>query len=94
MEIRFSDGFRADPQDTVDNIASTHRAHMHLSSASGQSVRFTLRRSYRAESKIVDDMAHDIVIRALLTLDPDARVRTAKAVFNGLKDFEAQRGKK
>lgn len=36
---------------------------------------------------------YDRVIRALLTLDPDATIRTARAVYEGLADFENQRGK-
>ena len=40
-----------------------------------------------------DERAHDRVIRALLTLDPDATVRTARAIYEGLADFEKQRGK-
>ncbi len=37
-----------------------------------------------------DDAIHDSVIRALLTLDPEATVRTARAVYEGLNDFEQQ----
>lgn len=34
---------------------------------------------------------HDEVIRALLVLDPDAVVRTARATFEGLADYDAQK---
>ena len=33
---------------------------------------------------------HDSVIRALLELDPRARVRTSLGVFDGLNDWDAQ----
>ena len=34
---------------------------------------------------------HDSVIRALLKLDPRARVRTARATYESLEDFDAQK---
>jgi hypothetical protein len=34
---------------------------------------------------------HDAVIHALLIQHPDARVRTARATFESLEDWEAQR---
>ena len=34
---------------------------------------------------------HDSVIRALLELDPRARVRTARATYESLEDFDAQK---
>ena len=33
---------------------------------------------------------HDSVIRALLELDPDATIRTARATYEGLADFKTQ----
>lgn len=35
---------------------------------------------------------HDAVIFSLLTIYPDARIRTARATFEGLQDWEAQKG--
>ena len=35
--------------------------------------------------------AHDKVIRQLLEKHPDAHVRTAKAIYQGLQDFHAQK---
>lgn len=35
---------------------------------------------------------HDEVIHALLTIHPDARIRTARATYESLADFEAQKG--
>ena len=34
---------------------------------------------------------HDAVIKSLLDIYPDARIRTARATFEGLSDWEAQR---
>ena len=34
---------------------------------------------------------HDEVIRALLVIDPEAVVRTARATYEGLTDFDAQK---
>ena len=34
---------------------------------------------------------HDAVIHALLTQHPDARIRTARATFESLEDWEAQK---
>ncbi len=53
------------------------------------SVRFTLH-SDGPGSAPADTETHDRVIRTLLELDPDATVRTARAVFEGLQDFESQ----
>ncbi len=90
MEIRFSDkGWERvtpDPYvDTVHDAAGELGIATRMTSARGRSVRFTLPGS--------DEADHDRVIRALLTLDPDATVRTAKAIYNGKADFEKQRGK-
>ncbi len=94
MEIRFSDMPGERPVDAVLNTASDPANsggdpgggyYAKITSAKGLRVRFTLPGA--------DTIAHDRVIRALLTLDPDATVRTARAVFQGLADFERQRGK-
>jgi len=85
MEIRFSQYWidRASPQTLVDKVAHIANniygdAGFDFTSVRGPSVRFTLRRN------------HNEVIRALLTLDPDATVRTARAVYEGLEDFVRQ----
>ncbi len=54
------------------------------------SVRFTLH-SAGPGSAPADVATHDKVILALLTLDPDATVRTARATYESLADFEAQK---
>ena len=53
------------------------------------SVRFTLH-SDGPGSAPADVATHDRVILALLELDPDATVRTARATFEGLADYKAQ----
>lgn len=40
--------------------------------------------------KPASSAAHDVFIRALFVVDPRAIVRTAKAVYDGAKDFESQ----
>ena len=84
MEIRFSKPVGSEVG-TIYRLAHVADVAVKLTSANGRRVRFTL-----PEASIV---AHDRVIRALLTLDPDATVRTARAVYEGLADFEKQRGK-
>ena len=84
MEIQFSKPVGSEVG-TVYRLAHAADCAIKLTSASGPHVRFTL-----PEASVED---HDRVIRALLTLDPDATVRTARAVYEGLEDFEKQRGK-
>lgn len=100
MEIRFSKPL-ANPWTYLGGYAAAQGARAKLTNYKGASLRFQLQtstkhahngyttRTWRAASPEI----HDRVIRALLTLDPDATVRTARAVYEGLKDFEKQRGK-
>ncbi len=85
MEIRFSQYWidHASPQALVNKVCHVANdiygdAGFNFTSVRGACVRFTLRRN------------HNEVIRALLTLDPGATVRTARAVYEGLDDFERQ----
>ena len=55
------------------------------------SVRFTLHADGPGSAP-ADEVAHDEVIRQLLMLDPDATVRTARAIYEGWEDFIGQRG--
>ncbi len=85
MEIRFS-RHHADPLGMVECCVGMHSDGMWgTARVRGQHVRFAL---HNADSGV-----HDRVIRALLQLDPDATVRTARAVYEGLEDFQRQRGK-
>ncbi len=83
MEIRFKKRFNF-PDQVVSDAAARFQVVHNIKWAFGDDCRFTL---------ATDEQGHDRVIRALLTLDPDATVRTARACYNGLKDFEHQRGK-
>ena len=80
MEIRFS-------KVPADPIARVHEyAH-----AAGATARITkLRSPFLRFSLDGDERQHDEVIRALLTYDPHATIRTARAVYEGRDDFEAQ----
>lgn len=94
MEIRFSEGYVSPggrptlaTKETVENVAAKLGLVAWDARARRESVRFVLNNN---NGSMASDAAHDRVIRALLTLDPDATIRTARAVFEGLKDFEAQ----
>jgi len=80
MEIRFSKPIGSEVG-TLYRVSRNAGCEARLTSANGRRVRFTL---------ATDEPGHDRVIRALLTLDPDATVRTARAVYEGLEDFERQ----
>lgn len=70
---------------TGDDVASVARLAKIVADVKwtkGNDVRFTLPDATVAE--------HDTVIRALLTTDPDARVRTSRATYENLADFESQ----
>lgn len=87
MEIRFTEVGDVRPpgvsfRDLVNDAAGLHGMAVTITSERERCVRFRLLDADTAD--------HDKVIRALLTLDPDATVRTARAVFEGLADFEAQ----
>ena len=53
------------------------------------SVRFTLHASGPGSAP-ADTATHDKVIRSLLDLDPNATVRTARAIYEGLADYQTQ----
>ena len=98
MEIRFSK-FEAPFAEKVviAEVSKTKpTTYARVASARDGRVRFSLREYRRAPFKdcIASEADHDRVIRALLTLDPDATIRTARAVYEGLEDFEKQRGLK
>ncbi len=84
MEIRFSETYSA-ARAQVENTAERNQCRAVDIRHKANTVRF------RLVPGTIDH--HDRVIRALLTLDPDATVRTARAVYEGLQDFEKQRGK-
>lgn len=109
MEIRFSKAHAKSVQNpndpryanALDNYVSSvveeQRATAGPIRQHGHAVRFALYTNdgtYGGSNpKPATAETHDRVIRALLTLDPDATIRTARAVYEGLEDFEKQRRK-
>lgn len=82
MEIRFSPGHvPPDPIARVHQFAQEAGSKVYITKLRSPVLRFTVGGT---ESTV------DYVIRALLTLDPDATVRTARATYNGKDDFERQ----
>ncbi len=81
MEIRFSETYSA-ARAQVENTAERHQCRAVDIRHRANSVRF------RLVPGTTDH--HDRVIRALLQLDPDATIRTARAIYSGLDDYEAQ----
>lgn len=80
MEIRFST--HSDVTRAVTSLETCGLRVENFRFSRGREVRFSL-----PDASVAD---HDRVIRALLTLDPDATVRTARAVYEGLEDFVRQ----
>ena len=92
MEIRFSDTWargNAYPEDTVKRAAKSACLHAHLKWADDSACRFILV-EHPGSYHIADHASHDKVICALLAIDPLAEIRTAKAIYCGLADFERQ----
>lgn len=81
MEIKFSKPVGSEVG-TIYRMARAADVAVKLTSANGRRVRFTL--------PAASTSAHDRVIRALLELDPDATIRTARAVYEGLDDYNSQ----
>lgn len=90
MEIRFSDNWcqrgNAYPELAVQHAARDAGLHARLKWADDSACRFTLV-EHRDSPQLADHEAHNVVIRALLTVDPQAEIRTAKAIFRGIADF-------
>lgn len=84
MEIRFSS--RAHPANMVrfvNDAAGHYGIAVDNVRVRGLAVRFRLLDA--------DESEHDQVIAKLFELDPNAVVRTARAVYESKADFEAQR---
>ena len=90
MEIRFSDNWchrgNAYLETTVHGAARDAGLHARIKWADDSACRFTLV-EHRDSYQLADHAAHDKVIRALLQVDPQAEIRTAKAIYRGLADF-------
>jgi hypothetical protein len=89
MEIRLSSPDLYFDQ-RIEGVASRAGCYARVKWATPVQVRFIL--VERALSKTPASFSqHDSVIRRLLELDPQATIRTAIAVYNGLDDFENQK---
>ena len=92
MEIRFSDAWARlndYPEDTVRHVAASHGQHAKVKWADDSACRFTIQ-EHRDSPALADHATHDKIIRQLLTIDPDAEIRTAKAIYRGYEDFQHQ----
>lgn len=93
MEIRFSDEWaRANPsfEDTIRRTAQDFSCHAQVKWSAAFAARFVLVDGWNSY-KPATEQQHDQIIAALLQLDPAATVRTARAIYKGLSDFERQR---
>lgn len=88
MEIRHKTHnlFRANH---VAEAAKQNHCYANVKWSDPFSVRFTLHANGPGSAP-ADETTHDNVIRALLKLDTEATVRTARAVYEGWEDFEYQ----
>lgn len=86
MEIRFSKD--------VENMAITVHAAARFAGTTADITRTRYpHRIVRFTLWAATIEQHDKTIAKLFEIDPDAVVRTARAHYNGLADFEKQRGK-
>ncbi len=88
MEIRFSKAM-AFPEQPIRAAAKDAGVYARIKWGRMSEARFILCSEFGGYQPATTE-AHDRVIRALLTLDPDAVVRTAKAIYSGRDDFENQ----
>jgi hypothetical protein len=92
MEIRFSDRWAASndyPEDTVRRAVQASGTHARVKWADDSACRFTIV-EHRDSYRLADSETHDKVIRALLAYDPGAEIRTARAIYRGLIDYQRQ----
>lgn len=82
---------------SVEIAATTAGCWAHVKWWMPSGARFTLHirpTSAAQESRPMEPASfehHDAVIFSLLTIYPDARIRTARATYESLEDFEAQK---
>lgn len=89
MEIRFSKTV-VFPEQPIRSAAKNAGVFARVKWARISEARFTLCSKFGGYQPASLE-AHDAVIAALFALDPDAVVRTARAVYESRADFEAQR---
>ena len=90
MEIRLTHGFTTFIEVQVAQAASDTGCFANIKWHMPYGARFTLHASNVDRAPATFEQ-HDAVILALLTIHPDARIRTARATFEGLADWEAQK---
>lgn len=73
----------------IEQAAVTAGCYARIRWAEPSEVRFVLVDRAMSDKPATFEQ-HDQVIKALLELDPQARVRTARVTYEGLPDFEAQ----
>lgn len=88
MLITFSRNY-PQPESMVTEAARLAHAFPKIRWARPGECRFVLTLS-QGNAASASNAAHDTCIRALLMIDPLATVRTARANYEGLRDFEAQ----
>lgn len=94
MEIRFSNkvnfglgGMRPVIRSAAAKLDLANEVYPIFSSERDYQIRFRLA---RCDGSGVAPSVYDRLIKRLLNLDPDATIRTARAVYEGLADYEAQ----
>ena len=94
MEVRFSDQWVRDnpriyPETAISKVAIANDHWVAIKWADDSACRFVILER-PGDAQLADYAAHDKVIRALLAIDPHAEIRTAKAIYRGLADFDNQ----
>ena len=90
MEIRLHNP--VDPLQLDENIVNAARdggCFARIKWCRESQARFILTTGQMTDNQAAPEV-QDKTIRALLTIYPDATIKTARAVFEGLVDFEAQ----
>jgi uncharacterized protein (DUF2461 family) len=90
MEIRLTHNFTTFIENQVAQAASEAGCFARVKWWMPHGARFTLH-ARNTDSTPASFEQHDAVIKSLLTIHPDARIRTARATYEGRADFEAQK---
>lgn len=90
MEIRLTHNFTTFIDSQVAQAAVDAGCYANIKWWMPHGARFTLHASNTNPAPASFEH-HDAVIHALLTIHPDARIRTARATYESLSDFEAQK---
>ena len=88
MELRLSKPYPGF-EHVLDKTARLYKAYARIKWATSTQIRFELVEKPLSPNQAPFDVQSK-VIRVLLHVDPRATIRTAKATYNGLADFERQ----